>query len=876
METLANSSKKDLSQLILYMVNLSSKNAFEIANFISKSEFSELISAFKKYFFFFEGFNASVESVNDFTLKMSELLTFAIYSYNLLPELDSFSGIVDFLQSSKESIFSSLLKDFPANIIEKFLTCLHFDEFFSYLKSEKYDKIQLDIGDNFKFIYESFLFRYNKKLVKKSGSYFTPQQSISFIIRSIEQILIDNNFFYTFKDKSFIFMDPACGTGPFLLESHDMIRRLIQNYNIDPNKIELIGSDINIVSYLLAKQNILLMKLNHLENKEIAVNNQIFSINPLESMKKIQTEKNISKLEVDQLQEFERIKHSTNIIPIIFGNPPYSAVSNNSNDWINNLLKGLNTDNQEKTHNYFEVDGESINEKKSGWLYDDYIKFIRLSHYLIDKNDAGILSFVSNNAFLTNPSFRGLRCQLLSTFNSLYILDLHGNKIVDNPPSGIVDENIFNIIQGNCIFIFIKNPNFTNDKPEIFYSDIWGSKQSKLSFLSNNMYDSIPWKAVLPQTPFYNFFPEDLDLKKQYETFWSFKDIFIKYGTGLITSKDSLTIQFTKQKMLSTLTSFTNLSPEEARDTFSLGLDTENWKVTTAQQDIRDHGISEKLISTILYRPFDERFTYFTGKSNGFHGRPKAISESLFHRDNLAIISARTNKTRNIDHFFISSTLTEAKCAESSTQSYIFPLLIFEENQPIDNINPSFIKYIEQRFNLTYLQKGDHEGIINSLEILSYIYAVTHSPSYRNTFKDFFMYDFPKIPIVDSYEAFKNLAELGALLVKYHSLNFETEKINKLNFEVISDGIIRKITLNNSRLFINKSDCFSPVNDSIFNFTVGGYKVLYKWLMARKGFRLTTDQIMTFNKIVFAIQQTNEIKNKIDQLFNSGTLKVKR
>lgn len=864
MKKLNAKSLNDLSTLISYLVNFSVENVTKIETSFKKSDSLPLLT--ELYTFYTNQFTIlgiETSETNFFTM-LSELLTFSFFSFYFLDLNGSYESVIRHYLLSSDFVYFEIFKTASDSEITVFFTSLNFKKLYTYLKDLKIIDELISQEDPFKFIYENFLHSYNKALVKKSGSYYSPLEPIQFITSSVMKLLTESQNEVSLVNQNITILDPSCGTGSFLLE----IAKGLDQTLTKENKIHLIGYEVNPVSYFLTIQN-LRSKLSStskvLGRKNLSINN----ISPIENIEIFKEQSTISTYFSKSIQNLESLRNASSLMRIIIGNPPYSAVSNNRNNWIDNLLKGKIENKERMTHNYFEVNGISINERKSGWLYDDYVKFIRFGQWLLDNSEQGVLSYICNSGFLSNPSFRGMRFQLLQTFDEMYIIDLHGNKKTDNPPANIIDENIFDIVQDICIFIFIKR-NIQSNKSKMYkYFDIWGTKEEKLQFLQSNDYATINWSSFSPQEPFYNFIPEDTKARELYSSFWSLKDIFTTFGTGLITSKDSLALQFSKKELIDVLKDFTSLEPEQARIKYNLGPDTENWKVITAQKDVIDNDISEKLISQILYRPFDMRYTFFTGKANGFHGRPKAISKSLFNQENLALVSARTNKTGVMDHFFVSSTLTEAKCAESSTQSYVFPLKIVENGKIIDNINQEFISSLKQIFQKKNSHASNLESILSTINIFSYIYALVYSDAYRDTFKTFMAYDFPRIPLISNMKVFQELVRLGDELIQYHLMEFDVP----VNFRISSNSTkrseIKKVLFKDSRVYITNDVYFYPIDESVYNFTIGNYKVLKKWLSGRKKRILSENEIKEFKKIIFAIQETQKIVQKINKAINT-------
>jgi len=306
-----------------------------------------------------------------------------------------------------------------------------------------------------------------------------------------------------------------------------------------------------------------------------------------------------------------KIKKKTPIL-VILGNPPYSGHSSNVGKWISTEIK-----------EYFKVDGKPLGEKNPKWLQDDYVKFIRFSQWKIDQNGEGMLGFITNHGYLDNPTFRGMRQSLMKSFNEIYFFDLHGNALKkEKCPDGSKDENVFDIRQGVSIALFIKKRN-TGNSCKVFHSELWGLRIDKYEHLAENDINSIEWKEITPKSEFYLFIPRDEALEENYKKFFKITDIFPVNSVGVVTARDKLTIQWTSEEVYRTVEFFSKMETEKARIFYNLGPDARDWKVAFAQKDLIDSGLKRENIVPILYRPFDTRYTYFTGKSRGFHCMPR-------------------------------------------------------------------------------------------------------------------------------------------------------------------------------------------------------------------------------------------------------------
>ncbi|XZF64069.1 MAG: type ISP restriction/modification enzyme [Gloeotrichia echinulata DVL01] len=565
---------------------------------------------------------------------------------------------------------------------------------------------------------------------------------------------------------------------------------------------------------------------------------------------------------------------------VVMGNPPYSGHSANNGTWISSLLKGKDTITEKVTSNYFEVDGKPLGEKNPKWLNDDYVKFIRFAQWRIEQTGYGILAFITNHGFLDNPTFRGMRQSLMATFDDIYILDLHGNsKKKEQSPDGSKDENVFDIQQGVAISIFVKRQNDKKQAANIYHTDLYGLRDNKYGWLNSNSIDTTEWIQLNPQAPFYLFVRQNTDLLAEYEPGWKVTDIFPVNSVGIVTARDELTIQWSREEIWKTVIDFADLLPETARLKYRLGEDARDWKVELAQKDLRSHPYLatkeskpfRELLAPILYRPFDIRYTYYTGKSRGFHCMPRGeVMRHMLAGENLGLISCRQQSQQSdwslcgVTNSIIESCVVSNKTKEIN---YLFPLYLYpnpnnpkELEEPVrPNLSPAFLKDITAKLGYTPTPET----------IFYYIYAIFHSPTYRTRYAEFLKIDFPRVPLTSNNQLFTQLAEYGEELVALHlmkspKLNNPITQFVKNNGNQIVDAGHPKYT--NGAVIINrKGDKFTGVPESVWNFYVGGYQVCQKWLKDRKGRQLSDEDIQHYQGIVVALQETIKLMDKIDQ-----------
>jgi predicted helicase len=536
-----------------------------------------------------------------------------------------------------------------------------------------------------------------------------------------------------------------------------------------------------------------------------------------------------------------------------------------------------------------------LEEVQQKWLHDDYVKFIRWGQWRIEETAHGVVALVTNHGYLDNPTFRIMREQLMRTFTDIYIFDLHGNiKKKEKPPEDIIDENVFDIKQGVAIGIFIKQPGKTGPAV-VHHSEIWGSREYKYNYLNNTHFETTEWEKLDPEYPFYRFTPQDKELAIEYYIGWKLKEVFSLNSVGIVTARDNLTIHFGKEDLLRTLEEFIRIPIEEAREKYKLRKDVRDWKVENAQNDVRANGILKEFIVKIQYRPFDSRFTYYTGKSRGFIGQPQQkIMNQMISGDNLALISARSNKSGYMDHFFVTQTIMETKCGESTTQSCLFPIYSFEKEGSVqtsisgsndvkvnvnlgrkNNLDLKFISDLASRLGLKFVSDGhgDLTTTFGPEDIFDYIYAIFHSPTYRQRYAEFLKIDFPRVPLTSSLDLFRKLCFLGEELVALHLL--ESPYLSQLitRYPVVGDNIVEKgfpkfVVYDDDQtgyVFINKTQYFEGVPSEVWDFHIGGYQVCEKWLKDRRGRQLSFDDLMHYQKVVVALKETIRLMEEIDK-----------
>ena len=761
--------------------------------------------------------------------------------------------------------------------------------------------------DPFIHFYETFLGEYDPRLRKGRGVYYTPESVVRFIVRAVDDILKkefqladgladaaktmmevgaeeeDNHSKTGLKRiaqevHKVQVLDPATGTGAFLAQ---VVARVYEKFagqkGVWPDYVKqdllprLNGFEVLMAPYAMAhlKLEMILQQTGCDLNGERL---RIFLSNSLEEYHIDNGVLLASWLSAESM-EANLIKRDVPVM-VVLGNPPYKGESKNKGSWMANLMGDYKQ----------EPGGGKLLEKNPKWLNDDYVKFIRYGQYLIDRNGEGILAYINNNSFLDNPTFRGMRWRLMRSFDKIYILDLHGNsKRKESAPDGSADKNVFDIQQGVSINLFVKTG---QKKPEalgkVFHFDLFGERESKYEFLESHSLNQVKFKKLKPAAPHYFFTPRDYSLESEYQKGFSVKDLMPVASSGVVTARDRFTIHHSAAEVRETIETFLGLSDQDARARFNLGADARDWKVSLARKDLEDDGPDYQRIVPIMYRPFDQRYTYYTGRDKGFHCRPREqVMRHFLAGENIGLVTIRRSRDaqQNWGEIFLSEEIISGATAISSLDiNYCFPLYLYPGRKPRSkeqgigeppvrkpNLNMDIVKEIAANLKMEFAYEGEQRrNAFSAEDLLDYIYAVLHSPSYRETYSELLKTDFPRAPFPADKKQFRSLVKLGAELRTLHLM--ESGKLNKLttDYPETGDNIVRQVKREKDKVRINNTQHFARVPEAAWNFHIGGYQPAQKYLKDRKNRKLAPDEIRHYQKIIVALVETAKIMREIN------------
>lgn len=781
------------------------------------------------------------------------------------------------------------------SLIDIFLACNVEEILKNYGKSTKME-------DPIIHFYETFLSEYDPKLRKARGVWYTPAPVVNFIVRAVDDVLktefglsqgladtsqtkitLDTQNFNAKKQKydsvekevhKVQILDPATGTGTFLAE---VIKHIHQKFEgqqgIWSNYVgkhllpRLNGFELLMASYAMAHLQIdLLLK----ETGYKATTNERLKVYLTNSLEESHPDTNtlFANWLSDEANEANRIKRDTPVM-VILGNPPYSVSSSNKSEWIEKLAADYKKD---------------MNERNINPLSDDYIKFIRFGQHFIDKNGSGVLAYISNNSFIDGVIHRQMRKHLLESFDQIYILDLHGNaKKKEVCIDGSPDQNVFDIMQGVSINIFVKTgKKKKSELGNVYHFDLQGLREFKYDFLNNNSLKTIVWDNLKFDRTNYFFVKKDFKDESEYKMGFSTNELFIKGASGIKTERDSLVVHFRPNELKAKIDELKITESEEFRKKYKIAVDGRDWKLQLAKEDIIKNN---PILLKINYRPFDFRYTYYTGNTKGFQAYPrKEVTQNFLNKDNLGLIHLRQNNFNEEFVTLVTNVMTE-KGSLVCGNYYISPLYLYPETTlegdsvRIPNLNMEIVEKIGENLGLyfaperpDYSQQTEETNQFYPEDILDYIYAVLHSSSYREKYKEFLKIDFPRVPYPKDAKSFWKLVELGREIREIHLLKSPVVEQYITQYPEDGDNAVDKPVYKDGKVYINSSQYFAGVPEIAWKFYIGGYQPAQKWLKDRKGRTLDFDDILHYQKIIVALAETDRLMKEVDGVMEENKL----
>lgn len=798
-------------------------------------------------------------SDKDFASSFSQIITFSLLFYRLTNRknvhVDVFSEMPEYIP-----IFQEFLRIFNPSkcphivnyTIESIINSINaYDE--SMFHKELSYKDSHDKEDPFIYLYENFLKEFDPEARNARGVFYTPLAVVNYIIRSLDGILQDRlGLSSGFRYKDVHILDFAAGTGTFLLGAIENIYDTLKkenNQGLWKSQVsefilkQLYGFEVLVVPYVLAHFRIheYLNACGYEYQKDERL--QLYLTNTLDNSETEHVPM-FPKMN-EEADAAYRIKNRNPIL-VVMGNPPYNSKSDpmNSKPWIMKLTSSYKEDLEEKKNN----------------LNDDYIKFLRFAQWKIDQVDRGIVAVIVNNSFIDGITHRKMRNTLMKTFDEIYIYDLHGNvNRGEQSPDGSQDENVFHIKDvGVCIALFVKTGKKNNPDKGVYFREIYGARREKLKSLKEagwkQDFEQKKWRK-LEDDPKYHWFVPRSPKAEYWNQFIGLHEIFNIIGSGVKTDRDNLFIDKHKDVLK---TRMQTLFSKNWSSDFIRNYNVKDSSSYPLLNRINSSTFSERNIRRVQYRPFDFQWIYY---NIGVTSRPAyGVMKHLLDHDNMGIVFTRQGKQNIWEYVFITAQISDCGIlVPKSGHSSIAPLYLygdeglnFEESKT-PNFTSGFNKY-----------RAEHPVLAGKEpeEILAYIYAVLHSPEYRKHYAEDLSYDYPRVPFTEDRDQFDALRSLGQNLIDLHLM--EKEPSGQPGFPVEGSCLIGKQNFENGRIYINETQYFDDISEEVWNFSIGGYQVLDRWLKARKEMRLSLEDINHFRRVCGILAETINIQHKID------------
>ena len=742
--------------------------------------------------------------------------------------------------------------------------------------------------------YEDFLAIYDRQLRKDRGVWYTPQPVVQYIVGAVDRIL-QSHFGLSkgLADPTKItveqeradqlrggkrkvqvpyhqvqVLDPATGTGTFLAEAIRQIHSkfqeqqgLWQGYVQEHLIPRLNGFELMMASYAIAhlKLDMVLQNTGYRTPESHAERFRIFLTNSLEEAHPDTGTLWLNTLLSNEALEANRIKRDTPVM-VVMGNPPYSAISVNKGEWINQQIEV-----------YKYVNGEHFNERKH-WLQDDYVKFLRYGEMMIEKNGTGILAYINPHGYLDNTTFRGMRWHLLQTFDEIYVLDLHGNaRKKETTPDGGKDENVFDIMQGVSINLFIKDGKKKKGAlAKVYHRDLYGLRQEKFDWLTSHTFDPSSFEEILLNSPNYYFVPKNERGFGTYKQGFQITDLMKVNNVGVVTARDNFVTDCDKSALRKRIEDFFELRDYEIMEKYGV----KEKKSCTIEKARSNNFYNQSNFTRFNYRPFDLRWIYYDTQildRAGFE-----IMKHFIKGENVGLSVSRqcvsdwryvfvTDKISNFN--FIST-------AGRFGSGYVFPLYLYsdegyfseEGGTRVPNLDEGIVAKIAEAIGRRFVPEvTGEEGTFAPIDLLDYIYGLLYHPEYRERYFEFLKVDFPRIPYPDSAACFDQYKAIGGQLRRLHLMEEQPERTG-VTYPEVGDNSVSQQKWADDKVWINKEQYFGNVPEEVWNYYIGGYQPAQKWLKDRRNTTLSFDDITHYQRIVHALATTIALQSELSQL----------
>jgi predicted helicase len=717
-------------------------------------------------------------------------------------------------------------------------------------------------GDPLLDFYETFLAAYDPRLRAARGVYFTPLPIVRYVVRSVAEVCEDAFGVALGASDRFDVLDPACGTGTFLNELVVVLReRFIERG--DPA-----GWRLFVRTVLLARlAGCELLAAPHaaahltvertLRGADLAEPDRSRYGYALRAGDRLRIRLANALATADAEPGAARGGAARDEIAIVLGNPPYSGHSANAGA-IGPLMRAY---------------AANAGEANVKWLHDDYVKFVRFAEDRVARAGRGVVAFVTNHAYIDNPTFAGMRRHLMRTFDEISVLDLHGNaKIGETAPGRARDENVFDIRLGVAIGIFVKRGTARAGACAVRFAELYGERQDKYDRLTSATVRSTPWRTVVPDAGFASFRPARTSVPLGYAQAPSLASVMPLSSLGVLTKRDALAVAFTKREVLERLASFADpvRTDDETAAAFGLPLrDNDRWSVAAARRVAASARPAH--VRAIQYRCGDVRCYY---DAPGIVARRnRRVLDHVAGAERFALLAGRQGGAATSgpwDSVWVTAMSSDQNLFRRGGAT-VFPVVLNGSGdcaqQPRWNLSNEFVDYVAARAR-------ESDGAVVQRRAVGYIYGLLNAPRYRAEFASELKREFPRIPVVDA-ETFAALSAIGWRLLRLHLL---TDAAPGVTFPLAGDDVVGSVRFmladiddaGYGSVVVNPAgQRFERVHRHAWQRTCGGAPVLENYLRARKGRRLESAEIGDFARLATAFDRERGLLAEADEILSA-------
>lgn len=696
-------------------------------------------------------------------------------------------------------------------------------------------------------VYERFFQGFAVQKADTLGIVYTPQEIVDFMVASVDEVL-KREFAQPLglATPGVAILDPCVGTGNFIVNIIKHIATTSRSALQQKYAHDLYCNEIALLPYYIASMNI--EREYYEQMREYAEFEGICFVDTLELAESQQLPLFVE----ENTERIERQKEAE--IMVVMGNPPYNAKQMNEND--NNKNRKYPVVDSRIRETYVKDSKATLKNQ----LYDAYVRFFRWAADRLQGRD-GIVCYVSNDSFINQLAFNGMRKHLSKDFSQIYLVDLHGN-VRKNPKLSGTTHNVFGIQVGVGITIAIRTAN--HQKQELYYYRVpedW-HKEEKLKYLAEKRsISSLEWRQLQPdenftwltgglRPEFSSFIPIGLR-KAKMDVFSQEECIFRIFCPGVATGRDDVVYDFNSQALSKRVEQFIENYNSEVgrwmrRDTSKLGniddfvqYDKIKWSEHLKNYLRRKHlgQFDDSRIHIANYRPFCKRYLYYDPMLND---RPSLFStiipnsiEPLANRV-ICLTDVASEKP-----FMALATLIvpDRHIVGAGANAQCFPYYTYAEDG--SNRRENITDWALEQF------RGRYGEGVSKWDIFHYVYAMLHHPQYRERYAENLKRDLPHIPLLASAGAYAEVVRIGRELMELH-VHYEQQpeyaliprEDSAVPFGQLNYVEKMKLTPDRSAVVVNRGLTLAGIPEACYRYRLGNRSAL-EWVIDQ--YQISTD-----------------------------------